>query len=185
MTVINLTQEYLRNGNPSLYERVMLNVGLDLYGASSIAAINEHFRIHIPRRKSLTFFAKSAFVVLRGVEIRRTPLVSLEQEDGFSFQDLNNGKLFPLFEVKDTTMVGEAYWMAGNSEEYSKAQKAYGFNSESYVNIPKIFLQYVHIDEGGFWNIRSLNRGRKIQPEKKSLKDKIFELPTDLVVQPV
>jgi hypothetical protein len=170
MPLINLSEEYVKNFNLPLYERIRMN--LDLYWAGSLSAIEEHFRESPPKRKDRWSSQLSAYVVIRGLEIKR--MHSFEEEDGVSLGGLDDGLCFPLFEIKDETMKRLAYWMAGGSSEYIKAQEEFGFNRELYVPIPKIFLQYRHDNGRGWLAIKSLDWNRRAQT--KSLKDRILEL---------
>lgn len=176
MSLINLTEEYVKNFKPPFYERIRMAFDLDLYWASSLSAIEDHFRQSPPRRKDRWSSQPSAYVVIRGLEIKRTHPDSFEEEDGVSLGGLDDGLCFPLFEIKDETMKRVAYWMAGNSSEYVEAQEEFSFNREVYVPIPKIFLQYRHDNERGWLVIKSLDRDRRPQTEMRSLRDKILEL---------
>ena len=176
MSLINLSKEYIRNCNPPFYERIVMAFDLDIYSASSLSAIEEHFRQSPPRRKDEWSSYPSAYVVIRGLEIKRMHPDSFKEDDGVSLQGLNDGLTFPMFEIRDHTMRRFAQWMAGNSSEYVEAQEEFGFNRESYVSIPKIFLQYRHANKRGWLVIKSLDWDRRPQTEKKSLKDKILEL---------
>lgn len=184
MSLVNLSEEYAKNFNPPFYERIRMACDLDLYWASSLSAIEEHFRDSPPKRKDRWSSQPSAYVVIRGLKIKRMHPDSFEEEDGVSLGGLNDGLCFPLFEIKDETMKRLAYWMAGNSSEYVEAQEEFGFNRELYVPIPKIFLQYRHDNERGWLALKSLDWDRRPQSERKSLKDRILEyipeLPTPI-----
>jgi len=176
MSLINLSDEYIKNFNPPMYERIRMAFDLDLYWASSLSAIEEQFREYPPKRKDTWSSQLSAYVVLRGLEIKRLHPDSFVEEDGISLGALDNGLNFPLFEIKDETMKRLAYWMAGDSSEYLKAQEEFGFNRVTYVSIPKIFVQYRHTADRGWLAIKSLDRHRSLQPKRKNLTDRILEL---------
>ena len=182
MSLVNLSEEYIKNFNPSFYERIRTAFDLDLYWASSLSLIEEHFRQFPPRKKDKWNSQLSAYVVIRGLEIKRMHPDSFEEEDGVSLGRLNDGLCFPLFEIKDNTMKRLACWMAGNSLEYLKAQEEFGFNKERYTLIPEIFLQYRHDYKRGWLAIKSLDWDRRPQTERKSLKDKILELLPDFSI---
>ena len=175
MTLINLSEEYIRNSNPPFYERVRMAFDLDLYWASSLSAIEEHFRQSPPRRKDKGGSQPSAYVVMNGLEIKRMHPDSFEEENGVSLRGLDDGLCFPLFEIRDSTMKRLAYWMAGNSSEYLEVQEEFGFNRESYVTIPKIFLQYRHNNERGWLAIKSFDWDKRPQTERKSFMDRVLE----------
>ena len=182
MTLINLTEEYLRNHDPPFHERIRMAFDLDLYWASSLSSIEEHFRQDPPRKKDRWSSQPSAYVVIRGLEIRRMYPDSFEEEDGVSLRGLKEGLCFPVFEIKDETMKRLAYWMAGDSSQYIKAQEEFGFNREVYVPIPKIVLQYRHDKSRGWLAIRSLSEDRRTQTERESLKDRVLRLTSDLPI---
>lgn len=176
MSLINLSEEYIRNFNPPFYERVRMAFDLDLYWASSLSSIEEHFKQFPPRKKDRWSSLQSAYVVIRGLEIKRLHPDSFEEEDGVSLDGLDDGLCFPLFEIRDKTMKRLATWMAGNSSEYLEAQEEFGFNKHTYIPIPKIFLQYRHDNKRGWLAIKSLDWDRRTQRKKTNLKDKILEL---------
>jgi len=71
MSLINLSEEYKRNFNPPLYERIRMAFDLDLYWASSLSSIEEHFRPYPPAKTDRGSSMKSAKVVIRDLEIKR------------------------------------------------------------------------------------------------------------------
>jgi len=176
MSLINLSEEYVRNFRPPLYEKLRIAFDLDLYWASSLSSIEKYFQQTPPRKKDRWSSQPSAYVVIRGLEVKRMHPDSFEEEDGVSLSGLDEGLCLPLFEVQDETIKRLAYWMAGNSSEYLEAQEEFGFNREVYVPIPKMFLQYRHDDSRGWLAIKSLDWDRRSQTERKTLKDKILEL---------
>lgn len=181
MSLINLSEEYLKNSNPPFYERIRMAFALDLYWASSLSAIEEYFRESPPKRKRSDMWGSqlSAYVVIRGLEIKRMHPDSFEEEDGVSLGGLDDGLCSPLFEIKDRTMKRLAYWMAGNSSEYIKAQKEFGFNRELYVQIPKVFLRYMHDNRRGWLGITSLDWDKRPKSKIKSLTDRLLELVSE------
>ncbi len=182
MSLINLTEEYLKNGNPSLYDRIRLALDLDLYWASSLLAIEEHFRQYSPRKKDKWSSHPSAYIVMKNLYIKRMSSDLFDENDGVSLTLMDEGLDYPLFEIKDKTRLRLAYWMAGNSERYLKAKDEFGFNEENYVLIPKIYLQYRIDEKGGWFTIRAIDSERKPQKrqkEKKGLRDKILEFIDD------
>ena len=182
MSLINLTEEYVKKYNPPFYERIGMAFGLDFYWASSLSAIEEHFRESPPKRKNRLSSQLSAYVVINGLEIKRMYPDSFEEEDGVSLRGFDSGLCFPLFEIRDKTMTRLAYWMAGNSSEYTTAQEEFGFNRESYVPIPKIVLQYRQEYERGWLAIKSLDSDRKPRTERRNLKDKILEFVPEFTI---
>lgn len=180
MSLINLSEEYVKNFRPPFYERARMAFDLDLYWASSLSSIEEHFQQAPPRKKDRWSSQPSAYIVMRGLEIKRMHPDSFEEEDGVSLSGLDDGLCFPLFEIQDKTMRRLAYWMAGNSPEYIESQEEFGFNRETYVPIPKIFLQYRHDESRGWLAIKSLDWDRRPQTERKTLKDRILELIPEL-----
>jgi hypothetical protein len=72
--------------------------------------------------------------------------------------------------------------MAGNSSEYFDDQKEFGFNKETYVTIPAIFLKYGHNDSGGWLAIKSMENGRRIKKKGKTLKDKILKFVPEVPI---
>ena len=176
MSLINLSEEYARNFKPPFYERIRMALDLDLYWASSLSSIEEQFRQSPPRKKDLWSSQPSAYVVIRGLDIKRMHPDSFKEEDGVSLNGLDDGLCFPLFEIRDETMKRLASWMAGNSSEYLEAQKEFRFNRQTYVSTPKIFLQYRHNNEKGWLAIKSLDWDRRHHSERKSFQDRILEL---------
>jgi len=176
MTLINLSEEYIKNVRPPIYKRVKMAWDLDWYWASSLSSIEEHFKQAPPRKRESWSSTLSAYIVIKGLEIKRMHPDSFEEEDGVSLSALDEGLCFPIFEIQDETTRRLAYWMAGNSSEYKKSQKEFGFNKEYYVPIPKMYLQYRHEDSGGWLAIRSLDWDRRLKKQRKTLKEKVLEL---------
>gem|GEM_PF-3683215 len=157
MPLINLSEEYLKNSRPSIYERIRMYFELDLYWASSLLSIEEHFSQFPPGKKDRWSSQLSAYIVMRDLEIKRAWPDSFDEDDSVSLDGLDDGLVFPLFKIKDATIERVAYWMAGNSREYLKAKEEFGFNKESYVSIPKVFLQYRHNNNRGWLTVKSLD----------------------------
>ena len=188
MPLINLTEEYIKSFNPPFYERIRIAFELDLYWASSLSSIEDHFRQSPPTKKDRWFSAPSAYIALRNLKIKRMFHDSFDEEDGVSLAGLNDGLCFPFFEIKDETTKRLSCWMAGNSSEYQKAQEEFGFNRDAYVTVPKVYLKYLHYDDGSSLIIKSLDQCGRHEPERKSLKEKILELIPklpSLIPQPV
>lgn len=185
MPLINLSEEYAEKFNSLFYERIRMAFNLDLYWASSLYAIEEHFKQNPPRKKDSSFSKLSAYIIINCLEIKRCD-DSFEEDDWVSLEGLDRGLLFPFFEIRDGAMGRIACWMGGQSSEYLESQEEFSFNRESYVSIPKMLLQYIHDNGRGLLAIKSLNLDRKPQTKRKSLKDKILELVPEFspILQP-
>lgn len=183
MTLINLTEEYLRTTQPSLYKRFAIARRLDMYYASSLFAIEEHFREDPPKKRLRRNSYLSASIVIYGVELKRLHPDSFDEEDGVSLQGLDNGHCTPSFELQDETTKRIVRWVGGNSHTYLAAQAEFGFNTERFVEIPRIFLRYEHTGPRGILGLRKLDHDRKKQKvEGSTLADKIRELMPDFSV---
>ena len=162
MPLINLSEAYSKNPNNPIYKRIKMAFGLQWYMASSLSAIEEHFRESPPKRKRKDVWGTypSAGIIIRGLEIKRKyPDIFFVEEDGVSLGGLDDGLCSPLFEIKDKSMKRPAYWQVGNSSEYVKAQEEFGFNRETYVPIPRTFLEYKHNNKGGLVDNRLIRLG--------------------------
>jgi|TARA_B100001971_G_C18249066_1_gene576675 hypothetical protein len=187
MTLINLTEEYIRTNKPPFYERIRMACGFDLYWASSLLNIEEHFKEFPPLKKDRFFSQKSAYVLMYNLEIKRMDPDDFDDEDGVSLEfGLDGGLLqVPHFILRDETCEKLGSWMAGKSPQYLSDREEFGFNKKSFVVIPKIYLQYRHDEKRGWLAIKSLNRDRKPELIRESLRDKISRLSPRLgVLQP-
>ncbi|MFC1697806.1 hypothetical protein ACFL1H_05710 [Nanoarchaeota archaeon] len=66
--------------------------------------------------------------------------------------------------------------MAGYDVDYINDIKEFSLNENTFVPIPKIYLKYVHHDNGGMLCIKSMDRINIPKKKKQSLKEKIEEL---------
>mgnify|MGYP001599174143 CR=1 FL=1 len=159
-SMINLSEEYIKNCNPFIFDRIKFHFYSDFYYANSLREIQDHFSENPPNKK---FFNSelSALVLVKNLEVKRMNPDNFEEEDGASLAGLDKGFSFPIFEIKDITDNRLAYWMAGNSKEYLMNQETFGFNRNYYVKIPKTFLKYNHNPERGTLSIEGFKFNRK------------------------
>ncbi len=175
MTLVNLTEKYLSICNPSLFERLSLRFDLDLYRASSLFAIEEHFKKNPPKKKDRFFSKPAAMISIDYLEIKRAT-DSFDENDGVPLRyGLNEGMCLPHFEIKDISTTRIASWMAGDAEQYLKDMEKFGFNHDEFVTIPKIYLKYIHDNERGWLILKSLDNNRR-KEKQKSLTEKLLEL---------
>ena len=189
MSVINLSEEYRRNHNPSALERIRMALDLDLYWASSLSAMESHFQKNPPLKLTGLHYQNAAYVVFRDMEMKTissddfmdndgasSKRICFENDDEASLIKMDEGLHFPLLVIQDETRRRLAYWMAGKSEEYLEAKKRYGFDNKRFVSIPKIFVQYNHDNNGGFLMIKGLSGKDVLQKDRKSIRERIVEL---------
>jgi len=162
MSFINLSQSYIKSTNPSILRRVRMSFVPDLYWTSSLSEIELGFRNNPPRKKAFGF--KSAHVLIDKLRVRRLWPDSFDEDDGVSFEGMNQGFCFPNFELSDQTSWRLASWMAGNSVEYLAAQRKFGFNRERFVKIPRMVLKYEACGDRGSLSIQRMDDR---QSEKK------------------
>lgn len=172
--MINLTEKYLKNINPSFYEKIKSLFYLDLYHANSLREISDYFKENSPKKK-IFHDNLSAYILIRDLEVKRMHPDDFEEDDGVFFL-MDNGFSFPIFEIKDQTSKRLAYWVAGSSLDYKISQGEFGFNKNNFVKIPKTILKYNHNNENGFFFIVDFKNNRKSMKKKKSLKERILEL---------
>lgn len=188
MTLINLTERYLSERSPSLLERVYLMRSLELYWASTLSSIEEHFSMAPPRRTDRRSGQRSAYVLMYDIGVKRVPEDPFDEMDERMLRLLDEGCDAPSFYVGDGTMTRAAIWMAGKSGDFIETSKRFGLDTDHYERIPKVFLQYRHAGRRGWLALRSLDGFEKPQAATESLMDRITrwaeELP-GLSPQPV
>ncbi len=198
--MINLSEEYLKQ-DLTIINKIIFKIGkliqLDVYYASSLYDMVSSFKENPPKKKDEGF--KSGIVILDNLKIKKIP----ETDEDFKYLDkvmwekdyiktlqkctigslenialmeLDCRRFFPYFSVKDDVNKRTASWRVGNSKNYSHLKKKFDFNEQSYVNIPVIFLQYMHDDENGWLSLRDLRDENIPCEDEESRLMKLFEL---------
>lgn len=175
MGMINLSEIYRENFELTFLERILANFQIDLYYASTLASIDEHFNVCPPQKKDVSMRMYSASVLLYDLEIREfddgfNDKYKTEFDDGLYDKEISLTNT-PFFELRDATQNRIACWLAGDLNKYKKDKYLFGFDYDRFVNIPIVFLQYVHDEKGGWLAIKSLDT-HLVKP-KESLMDKI------------
>ncbi len=177
MTVINLSERYVKQGNPSVIDRARIAFSLDFYYASSISEAREYFNENPPKKRARLARCRSAYVSIHNAQIRRLK-DSFDEEDGVSLDGLNDGLCFPYFELKDETASELVVWMAGNSERYMEALEEFGINFQTFAEVDTILLQYRDLGETDFFAIRNLQTSRRLK--KESLAERVSKFVEEL-----
>ena len=169
MALVNLTKEYLKNGSPSLARRIKARFDVDTYWASSLSALDE-FAVNPPSKKYLYFMGeirREACVYVDDVWIMR---INESFDEEMPFDEYN----FPYFGLKDETARRIATWVRGD-EEYFIKKREFGFNTETFVKIPKILLLYSHRrGHVGVLSLHKNNQDRKWKSKDETSRNLIF-----------
>ncbi|MDP2749359.1 MAG: hypothetical protein Q8O89_00835 [Nanoarchaeota archaeon] len=176
MTLINLTQQYLSKGNPSLIDKVKLHFIPDLCWSDSLSDIESYFRENPPKKKDIVTSELGAYIIMNYLKVKRLENDIFDESDGVSLQGLDEGFCYPFFVVSDKVTRRLAFWNAGDSSKYIQAKEDFGFNSEKYVTIPKVFLVYIPDANKGMLMIADFDRKDTLKREeqKEGLMDKIL-----------
>ena len=157
----NLSQDFIRNGNPNLIDRIRTWWNLDVYHATNLSEITDHFSKSPPKNWSETWLNYSAMVIMYNLEI------SMDM-DYFKEEDLpllDKVQKLPVFRLNDCVTSRFAYWGAGGSEDLVRGMQTYGFDHNP-AKIPRTYLQYVHGDDKGMLVIKYLGNFDEPEPEE-------------------
>ncbi|GEM_PF-5440396 len=167
MTLINLTEEYLKTPQRSLMYSIFVRFVPHLYYASSLSEIERGFKEKPPKRGLGT---RRAFILVDNVKVRT---IWPYEEEPVSLFGFDEGLSFPLFEVRDATDRRVASWRIG-SKRYLEEQERWGFNTKNFVEIPRIELFYKETykdSRPGYGDLSII----QLRNPKERIKEKTFE----------
>jgi len=187
MAIINLTQDYLKNGNPTIYEKIKSKSKYELeeYFADSLHEMCQHFKSVPPKKIDKYYKKKSGLVFMEDVWIKRDA-DAFDEDDGVSLQGMDEGHCSPpFFKIKDSYNEALCAWRGGDSNWYLYDKEKFGFNKKTFVKIPEILLLYVYREnkDYGMLDIRALGEKGNFTNRKKKRKEK-KTLETKSVFQP-
>ncbi|MDI6737914.1 MAG: hypothetical protein QME12_05375 [Nanoarchaeota archaeon] len=177
MTLLNLTEAYLKQAQPSLCDRVRMYFSPEVYYASSLSAIEE-FKQSPPKKKDPYFESLSAYVILDSLELKLIDSRLLTKARYAPLIFLNPFFSFPAFHIRDISAARVALWGAGNRARFNEASSALALNTQGFSCPCKVYLQYMHSDQGGFLLIKGF--GNSITKPKKRLFERLAEIFPDI-----
>ncbi|MFP4118141.1 MAG: hypothetical protein ACLFTR_04420 [Candidatus Woesearchaeota archaeon] len=174
MTLLNLSEKYKKESNPDLFERMKMHFDLDTYYATTFYDIENGFDADPPKKRDSWSSSLSAYILMYEVALQKHELAPFDEEDPDSLKLIDKGKNYPCLLLDDGVLQRLAYWMCGDSYDFSEHVERYNISYDSYSKIPKIMLQYIHADAGGWLTIRSLDFDDSLQEDRKTtLEEKI------------
>lgn len=174
MTVINLSKKYRREKG-SLIDAIRSRLVPDLYWASSLSVIREHFLQEYPKFRNFLSWVPYVCVDVDNCKVKRMWPDSFDENDGVSLRfGLDEGLSHPIFILSDeTTPSFFAPGFGGDSNVYLETLDKFNINRETPVPVKRVYLGYHCYPQGGLPVVLGFDMKRENVEKKPSLLEEI------------